>query len=50
MSELKNKPQQKQGLHKFIALGGKPKDYDGCQGINSETIPKINKSYKSSKK
>lgn len=30
MASLKNKPKQKIGLHKFIALGGKPKDYKGC--------------------
>ena len=50
MNELKNKPQQKQGLHKFVALGGKPKDYEGCQGVDSYTVPKVEKSYKSNKK
>lgn len=25
----KKKPKQKQGLHHFIAQGGKPKDYQG---------------------
>jgi len=28
MTTLKNKPKAGQKLHKFIALGGKPKDYN----------------------
>jgi hypothetical protein len=32
-------PKQKAGLHHFIATGGKPKDFQGCQGVNSETVP-----------
>lgn len=27
----KNKPKQGMGLHHFVALGGKPKDYKGAQ-------------------
>jgi len=30
MKTLKNKPKQGMKLHKFIALGGKPKDYKGA--------------------
>lgn len=33
MAKLKNsKSKQKMGLHKFIAVGGKPKDYKGSVG------------------
>lgn len=31
------------GLHKFIATGGKPKDYKGSQGVNEKTVPNISK-------
>lgn len=29
------------GLHKFVASGGKPKDYKGSTGINEKTVPGI---------
>lgn len=32
---LKAKPKQGEGLHKFIATGGKPKDYKGSKGAES---------------
>ncbi len=30
MATLKSKPKPKMKLHKFIALGGKPKDFKGA--------------------
>jgi hypothetical protein len=32
MATLKNKPAKGMKLHKFIALGGKPKDYNSVNG------------------
>lgn len=32
-------PVKVRGLHKHIATGGKPKDYEPCQGVNSTTVP-----------
>jgi hypothetical protein len=44
MAKLKNsKPKQGMGLHKFVATGGKPKDYKGCA---SKTVVKGNKTKK----
>lgn len=36
---MTNKSKGVRGLHKFIATGGKPKDYEGCQGVSSKTVP-----------
>lgn len=31
------------GLHKFVATGGKPKNYKGSTGVNEKTVPNIKK-------
>lgn len=36
---MEKKPVQGAGLHAFIATGGKPEDYEGTKGLNSETVP-----------
>lgn len=38
---LKQKPKTSESvsLHKWIALGGKPKDYKATKGVNSDTVP-----------
>ncbi len=44
---LRNKPKGDMPLHKFIALGGKPKDYVGCKGVSHETVTNVpRKNYK----
>lgn len=40
----KKKPVQKAGLHKFVATGGQPKDYEGSvENNNSNPKEKVNK-------
>lgn len=46
MATLKTKkrvPAAGVDLHKWIATGGKPKDFVGSKGINSSTVNKIKK-------
>lgn len=35
---MKATPKQGSGLHHFIAVGGKPKNYQGSKGVNSNTV------------
>lgn len=34
----KSKAKPKMSLHHFIATGGKPKDFEGCQGVSDKTV------------
>ena len=34
----------KMPLHQWIATGNSPKDFKGCKGVNSTTVPGIKKS------
>lgn len=35
---MKQKPKNGAGLHVFVATGGKPADYTGTKGLNSNTV------------
>jgi len=38
---MKKVAKQKAGLHHFVATGGKPKNFKGCQGVNPATVPGV---------
>lgn len=41
---MKGKPEKVKGnLHKFISQGGKPKNFEGSQGVNQSTVPGAHK-------
>lgn len=40
---MKAQPKQGMPLHQFIAVGGKPKNYQGCKGVDSKTVNNIKK-------
>lgn len=37
----KRAPINNDGLHHYVATGGKPKDYEGTKGLNNDTVPNI---------
>lgn len=40
---LKKEPSKKLPLHKFIATGGKPKDFPKNPALNANTVPGLKK-------
>lgn len=39
-AENRRKPAGKvRGLHKYVATGGTPAEYESCQGVDSTTVP-----------